>query len=97
VAAGDVAEPVADREQTPETADVAGRKRKPGISPSQVRLGEIEHEVVRPHRDDRSVDLLEAAQQRDVDVLSGVQPLRAGGDDHQRIRPDERREDSGAA
>jgi hypothetical protein len=58
-------------------------------------LRQIEHEVVGPDGDDRALDLLEPAQQRDLDVLTGMHALRAGRNDDESIRPDERGQHAG--
>ena len=97
VRAGDVAQAVAQRDETSERPDVRGRERHAGIGGAQLGGGEVEDEVVRADGDDRAVDLADPAQQRDVDVLARVVALEPGGHDEQAVRAHERREHAGAA
>ena len=68
-----------------------------GSSRAQRRGGEVEDEVVRADRDDRAVDLVEAAQQLDLDLLARVVALEPGRHDQQAVGADERGQHAGAA
>ena len=97
VRTGQVAQPVAERDQPAHRSDVARRERHPGVAGTELRGGEVENHVVRADRDDRPVDLVEAAQQLDLDLLARVVALDAGGDDEQPVGADQRREHARAA
>ena len=92
-----MAEPVAQRHEPAERPDVRGRERHAGVDGAQLGGGEVEHEVVRADRDDRAVDLADAAQQRDLDLLARVVALQPGGHDEQPVGAHERREHARAA
>ena len=78
VRSGDVAQPVAQRDQPAERADVGGRQRDQRVVRAQRGGGQVEHEVVRADRDDGPRDLVQAAQQfhRDRRRQRGALPPR---------------------
>ncbi len=78
---GQVAEPVAQRNQPAHRSDVARSERHVRVAGAQLRSGEVEDHVVRADRDDRPLDLGEAAQQLDLHLLAGVMALDAGRND----------------
>ena len=52
---------------------------------------------MRADRDDRPLDLVQRAQQLDVDVFAGVVTFDVGGDDEQPVGAHQRRQHAGAA
>jgi hypothetical protein len=87
--AGDVAQAIAQRDETSKGSDVRGCECHAGIRGAQLGGSQIEDEVVRADGDDRAVDLADPAQQRDVDVLARVVTFEPGGDDEQAVRAHE--------
>ena len=68
-----------------------------GSIDAQLGRREVEHQVVRADHDDRPLDLLQAAQQRDLDLLARVMALHVGRDDEQPVGADQRGQHAGAA
>ena len=97
VAAGEVAEAVAQCDQAAERADGTADERLQGIAGAQQRGGEVEHRIVRADRDDRAFHRVEVAQQPDLDLCAGVVAFGCGGHDEQPVGAHERGEDAGAA
>ena len=81
----EVAQPVAQRHEAPQRADVRGGECDLRVRRAQHGGREIEHEVVRADRDYRAIDLADATQQLDLDGLPRVVPLEARRDDQQAV------------
>ena len=63
VRAGQVAQPVAQRDQPAERPDVRRRQRQQRVGGAQRGGGQVQHQVVRADRDDRALDVGQPAQQ----------------------------------
>ena len=59
--------------------------------------GQVQHQVVRPDRHDRARDLVQPAQQLDLDLLAGVVALHPGRHDQQAVGAHQRGQHAGAA
>ncbi len=92
-----MAQAVAQRDEPAERADVGRGERRSRVGGPDLRRRKVEHEVVRADGEDRAVDLADAAQEGDVDILARVVTLEPGGHDEQPVGADERRQDPGAA
>ncbi len=88
VRSGDVAEPVAQRHEAAEGADVGRRQRHHRIVSPQGGRGKVKHQVVRADRDDRAGDLVEAAQQFHRDRRARVVSFYPGRHDEQPVGSD---------
>ena len=92
VRAGEVAQPVPQGHQAAERAHVGRGEADPRVAGAQRGGGQVEHQVVRPDHHDRPPDLVQPAQQLDLDLLAGLVALGRGGDDEQAVGPHQRGE-----
>ena len=97
VRAGQVAQPVAQRDQPAQRPDVRRRQGDERVGRAQRRGGDVEDEVVRADRDDRALDVGEPAQQLDPHLLAGVVALHPGRHDQQAVGADQRGQHAGRA
>ena len=97
VAAGEMAEAVAQRDEAAERADRAADQRLGRVAGAQQRGGEVEHRVVRADRDDRALHRVEVAQQPHLDLRAGIVALERRGHEEQAVGAHQRGEDAGAA
>ena len=95
--AGHVTEPVAQRGQPAERADVGRRERESRVAVPEGGGGEVEDEIVRAGDDDRALDLPDAPQQPHRHVLARVVALELGRHHEQPVGAYQRGEHAGAA
>ncbi len=97
VRAGQVAQPVAQRDQSAQRPDVRRRQGDERVGRAQRRGGHVQHQVVRADRDDRALDVGQPAQQLHPDPLAGVVALHPGRHHQQAVRADQRGQHAGRA
>src|ERR1022692_1566897 len=97
VGAGQVTQPVAQRYQAPEGADIGGGEGDQRVGCAQMGGSEVEDEVMRADGDDGAGDLVEAAQELDVDLVTRVVAFQAGRHGQEPVGADQRAEQAGAA
>ena len=97
VGSREVAQSVAQGHQPAEGADVRGRQGDAGVLGAQRGGGEVKDEVVGADGDDRLLDLVRAAQQLDLHLVTGVVAFHPGGHHEQAVGADQRGEHAGAA
>ena len=95
--AGQVAQPVAQRDQPAQRPDVRRRQSEERVGGAQRGGGHVQHQVVRADRDDRALDVGQPAQQLHPDPLAGVVTLHPGRHHQQAVRADQRGQHAGRA
>ena len=95
--AGQVAQPVAQRDQSAQRPHVRRRQGDQRVGRAQCRRGHVEHQVVRADRDDRALDVGQPAQQLHPDPLAGVVTLHPGRHHQEAVRADQRGQHAGRA
>ena len=91
------ASPRAERQQAAQAADVGRRQRRARRASRQRVREQIERQVVAADGDDRAADLVEAAQQLDLDLGAGVHPFREARDARQAVGAHHRHDHARAA
>ena len=95
--AGQVAQPVAQRDQPAQRPHVRRRQGEERVGRAQRGGRHVEHQVVRADRDDRALDVGQPAQQLHPDPLAGVVALHPGRHDQEAVRADQRGQHAGRA
>ena len=95
--AGQVAQPVAQRDQPAQRPHVRRRQGEERVGSAQCRGRHVQHQVVRADRDDRALDVGQPAQQLHPDPLAGMVTLHPGRHHQEAVRADQRGQHAGRA